>query len=103
MHPDHRLGHETDEVAGLGTTGIDGLRDSLRDNLRVAHHVAAVLLAHTLGGLGGLSLVGTALGRLLQMVGSDEAPFGLDAARLDDGYVDTSSSIHLCHVIAHPL
>lgn len=77
VHPDHRLGHETNEVAGLGATGIDGLRDSLRDNLRVAHHVAAVLLAHTLGGLGGQSLVGTALGRLLQMVSSDEALFGL--------------------------
>ena len=70
VHPNHRLGHETDEVAGLGATGIDGLRDRLRDNLRVAHHIAAVLLAHTLGGLGGLSLVGTALGRFLQMVGS---------------------------------
>ena len=56
VHPDHRLGHETDEVAGLGATGIDGLRDRLRDNLWVAHHVSRVLLAHTLGGLGGLSL-----------------------------------------------
>ena len=84
MQPYHRLGHETDEVAGLGPAGVDGLGDSLRNDLRIAHHVAAVLASHSLGGLGGLLLVGTALGRLRQMVGSDEAPVGLDAARLDE-------------------
>ena len=103
VQPYQRLSHEADGVASLGTAGIDSLRDGFGDDLRVAEHVAAVLLAHTLGSLSSLLLVGTALGRLFQMVGSDEAPFGLDAARLDDGYVDTSSSIHLCHVIAHPL
>ena len=25
VHPYHRLSHETDEVAGLGATGIDSL------------------------------------------------------------------------------
>ena len=89
MHPDHWFGHEADEVAGLGATGFDSLRDGFGDDLRIAEHVAAVLLAHSLGGLGGLSLVGSALGRLLQMVGSDETPFGFDAARLDDGYINT--------------
>ena len=103
VQPYQRLSHEADGVASLGTAGIDSLRDGFGDDLRVAEHVAAVLLAHTLGSLGGLSFVGTTLGRFLQMVGSDETPFGLDAARLDDGYVDTSSSIHLCHVITHPL
>ena len=88
MQPYQRLDHEADGVASLGTAGFDNLRDGFGDDLRVAEHVAAVLLAHTLGSLGGLFLVGTALRRLLQMVGGDEAPFGLDAARLYDGHVD---------------
>ena len=29
VHPDHRLGHEADEVAGLGTASVDGLGDGL--------------------------------------------------------------------------
>ena len=35
VHPDHRLGHEADEVAGLGAAGVDGLGDSLRDDLEL--------------------------------------------------------------------
>ena len=62
MHPYQRLGHEADGVAGLGTAGFDSLRNSLGDDLRVAEHVAAELLAHTLGSLCGLLLIGTTFG-----------------------------------------
>ena len=88
MEQDDGLGTETDEIAGLGTAGVRGTADSTGNDAGVAHHLAAVLLTHALGCLGSLSLVGTALGTLGQMVGSDESPGCLDAARLDDGHVD---------------
>ena len=62
VQPYLRLSHEADGVASLGTAGIDSLRDGFGDDLRVAEHVAAVLLAHTLGGLCGLLLIDTTFG-----------------------------------------
>ena len=94
VEEDGGVGAEAGAVADLGPAAGGGAADGARDDGRLRQKAHGVGLPHCRRLVQRLGLVGSAGGGLREMVRGDDAPVGLDAARLDQRDAD-AERLHL--------